>query len=267
MKKAQKNDKLSITFFLYLYQGCDLLESYVEAAFVLQFGIILLSLQLSQSATLALLVLRKKVIYAFVIAISGSFFFYEWQPTVILFIELCFLYCFFYYQLSTYFLALIIRFLAIFSFYKLFSGTIANYQYFPSIHLNIFPFIVIFSIIFVSLLRKGNYRITQRNFLYELKINNEHALGYLDSGNSFMIQGMPVIFVNLKVYEAIGDADIIHSMMHTIGNDHITGGKITQIQIKGGEKMKVVAVLCEEKFPMGANCLLNLRQMSKVDMK
>lgn len=267
MKKAQKIDKVSSSFFLYLNKGCDLLESYVEAAFILQFGILLISLQLTQAATLALLSMRQKLIYAFVVAFSGSFYFNEWQPVLILLIELCFLYSFFYYKLSTYFLALMVRFLIIFTFYKLFMGTIANYQYFPPIYLNILPFIFIISIVFVSLLRKGNYRITQRNFLYELKINNDTVLGYLDSGNSFTIQGMPVIFVNLKVYEAIGKADIVHSIMHTIGNDHITGGKITQIQINGGEKMKVVAVLCEEKFPMGANCLLNLRQMSKVDIK
>lgn len=241
------------------------MESYVEVAFIQALLVNLLSVLIAIYAAAYPLSIHKCVLYAFIEAALASFCFHPWAAGLLLIVEGLWALLLFRYRLSAYFAALALRLLMIGSCFKLAKGSIYNFTWFPPLDYNPFPCWLVFLIVLFALIIKWGHLLNQLSFIYEIECSSMTFKGYLDSGNNCMIQGYPVMFVHSKVFEKIKGRDIIKGKMHTLSNEVEIEGKLCEVRVKGGNWMSVMVVIGDQHFPMQAECLLNLRQISEVD--
>lgn len=241
------------------------MESYVEVAFIQALLVNLLSVLIAIYAAAYPLSIRKCVLYALLVAALASFCFHPWIAGLLLIVEGLCAWLLFRYRFSAYFASLALRLLMIGSCFKLAEGSIYNFTWFPPLDYNPFPCWLVLLIVLLALVIKWGHTLNQMSFLYEIECSAMTFKGYLDSGNNCMVQGYPVMFVHLKVFEKINGRDIIRGKMHTLSNEVEIEGKLCEVRVKGGNWMSVMVVLSNQHFPMQAECLLNLRQISEVD--
>ena len=241
------------------------MESYVEVAFIQALLVNLVSVLTALYAAAYPLALRKCVSYAVLLAALASFCFHPWAAALLLIIEGLSAWLFFRYRLSAYFASIALRLLITGSCFKLAGGSIYNFTWFPPLDYNPFLIWLLLLIILAALIMKWGHTLNQLAFVYAVECCSLTLRGYLDSGNNCVIQGYPVMFVRPKVFEKIKGRDIIKGKMHTLSNEVEIEGKLSDVRVKGGNWMSVMVVVGDQHFPMQADCLLNLRQISEVD--
>ena len=225
----------------------------------------MLSVLIALYASTYPLSLSKCVSYTLLVSAIASFCFHPWTAMLLMVIEGLCAWLLFRYRLSAYFASLALRFLMVASALKLKGGSIYNFTWFPPLEYNPFPCWLIGLLLLMALVMKWGHVLNQLSFIYEVECSSLTLKAYLDSGNNCMIQGYPVMFVRPKVYEKMEGRDIIKGKMHTLSNEVEIAGKLSEVRVKGGNLMRVVVVVGERHFPMQADCLLNLRQISEVD--
>lgn len=243
----------------------ETIESYIEVALIQAFLIQCLACFISGYATCRPLRLRGIVTYALSSSLVGCCFFDEKIAFLMIMIELLFFVIEFHRHIATYCCALALRFLTIMTFYRLFGGTIDQFQYFPPLTYQ--PFFVWSLMIFaiLLLLSKWGHFVSQANFIYTVRIDDLKLRGYLDSGNNALWEGYPIIFMEETRFQKCSDEHIVSGKVHTIGCEHEFIGKLLNVYIEGGKQMKVIVVASQRKFPMHCVCLLNLNQVTRME--
>lgn len=243
----------------------ETIESYIEVALIQAILVGCASCLISGYATCRPLRLRTIFLYAFLPSVIGCCFFNEWISFLLLFMELLFFLFEFHRHLASYCCALALRFLTMATFYRIFGGTIAQFQYFPPLTYQPFLSWSVLLFVILLLLSKWGHFVSQANFVYNVKIDQFKLRGYLDSGNNALWEGYPIIFMEESWFQKCGGEHIVSGFVHTIGNEHCFSGKQLDVYLEGGKSMKVIAVASQMKFPMHCVCLLNLNQVTRME--
>ena len=231
------------------------MESYVEFTFMHNLLISAFSLTCS-------LVLSRKPMHRIhfwkiilMVTVLPSFLFCEKSMTWIWLNEILMFLMLFQKRNHTYLLFITFRFLFHFIYYMLFEGVIYHLQFFVSDEPMIFVADIVLLFLYLILLLKGRYILSEKDFLYHFEMNHKRYTGYVDSGNLATYESFPIIFVKRSIYETIQAPSSFIQIEQITGVEKIQGikGEI----IMNHKRIKVVCCPLEEDYPYDA--LLNLK--------
>lgn len=139
-------------------------------------------------------------------------------------------------------------------FYLLFEGTIQHNQFFPFEYTRLFicDFILLF--LYISLLLKAKYALSEKDFICTFIFNHKKYKGYIDSGNFATHKGLPIIFMKETLYNQISTSPILLEIQ-TIQNENIIEVKNTIIKINH----KSIEVLCASMKDCTYDAILNMK--------
>lgn len=233
------------------------MASYIEVAFLLNFTTNLLAIVVGCALTSGWLSTKHKLLYAFISALMGVLFFFEGSLTIMLLIELV-LYVKVIRHSGAYLVNVGFRLLHLLTLLKVLDGTAYNLLFFPALHQSIIGILLLHLICLMALHQKWQTIFKMKTYIYEIKIENMKMKGYLDSGNSLMHEGLPVIVVIRKVYEKIKKEETETIDVHTLTNRRVFKGKKAMLEVHK-QKREVFVVCSEEDLLMNVECLLNMK--------
>ena len=229
------------------------MESYVEIVFVHNLLIHSIALTLANIFSRKVMSKHSFIIRVLFITFLPSFLFLKqdswiWIHEIFLFLVL------FHNRTHTYILFVGNRLLFHFIYYLFFEGTIQHLQFFPFEYQSLFitDFIVLF--LYMSLLIKAKYTLSENDFMCPFYFNHKKYKGYIDSGNFATYHGIPIIFMKEEIYEQIQSEPIIIDIQ-TIQSDHETEAKQTCIQINHKE----IDVFCAKAIECPYDAILNMK--------
>lgn len=175
------------------------MESYVEVTFlndvligVLAFyGSAFFSLSKMQTRSFFLFLLIEQLFHIFCFDERIYFLFYLYE---------IFFYCFlFYHQAKKGVMYFCLKYLLMFTCFKLFGGSFHLFHYYVPTTIRIYGLWLLFILLIVLLKEKWSSYLRVSDFIYEVNIIADKKIkvrGYLDTGNTLCVQDIPVLFLD-----------------------------------------------------------------------
>ena len=231
------------------------MESYVE--FTLMHNILISAFSLTCALIFSRKPMNKAQFWAILLMVTilPSFLFCEhstswiWVNEIVMFLFL------FKNRNHTYLLFVAFRFLFHLTYYLFFEGTIFHLQFFVSEEGSIFVADLMIFLIYLIILSKGKYHLSQKDFLYEFEMDHQSYLGYVDSGNLATYESIPIIFVKRSIFESICAPSLSLVIEHISGKEEIQG--IKSEMILNHKKIEVICCPLDNDYPYDA--LLNMK--------
>ena len=139
-------------------------------------------------------------------------------------------------------------------FYFNFEGTIKHLLFFPFEYKTLFIFDFIILFLYMSLLIKTKYILSEKDFLCTFYLNKKKYKGYIDSGNFATFKGKPIIFIKENIYNQIQSIPIIIDIQ-TVQQDNQIEAKYTNIQMNH----KNIEVYCSKVNNCSYDAILNMK--------
>ena len=234
------------------------MDSYVEAAFILNGMINYAAVQIGCALTSVILSKKEKLCYVLIITSCGSFMFMQGSLMIMFLLETAFFLKLFYKTSQMYLVSIGFRFLMILSLIKWMDGSVHNLLFFPAVHVNLLPVFLLYGLFLLALSRKWQVYFSMHHYMHEVYLDDMKVMGYLDSGNSAMAQGLPIIVASKDVYEMLKEEESSCVEVHTLTNKGSFAGKKAMLRYKSGKSIQVIVIMSEEKLLLGADCLLNM---------
>lgn len=229
------------------------MNSYVEIVFI--HNLLIHSIALTLANIFSRKVMSKKyfIFTALSITFLPSFLFLEndswiWIHEIFIFLFL------FKNRTHTYLIFVGNRILFHITYYLFFEGTIKHLQFFPFEYVPLFFFDLVLFILYMSLLVKAKYTLSEKDFICSFYLNNKRYQGYIDSGNLATYKGLPIIFMKENIYQQIESIPILMEIQTIQDENHIQAKK-TVIKINN----KMIEVYCAKVNACPYDAILNMK--------
>ncbi len=214
------------------------MESYVEIVFIHNLLIHAVSLTLSNIFSRKTM---SKNHFLYILLLSTflpSFLFLENDSWIWILEIFIFIFCF-YNRTHSYLIFVGNRLLFLLIYYFFFEGTIKHHLFFPFSYSALFVFDFIVFFLYISLLMKGKFYLSENDFTCIFYLNNKKYKGFIDSGNFATYQSLPIIFIQDNIFNEI-QSKCISVEIETMNHDSEIQAKETMITIN----KKIIRVLC-----------------------
>ncbi|MGN1344756.1 MAG: hypothetical protein ACI4U3_09255 [Traorella sp.] len=211
------------------------MESYIEITFLHNLLIHALSLTLSIIYSRKCMSKHRFFLIIGLLTSIQSFFFFDKMIYIIWLNEMIIFLFLFNYYISTYLLFIGWRFVFHGFYYLFFSGTIYHHQFFIFDE-KVLLFDLIVLILYISLLLKAKYHLSEYDFIYQFVLNHKKYQGYVDSGNLATYQNIPIIFIKDHIYQDLTNKKET-LLIETIQNQNIIECKKAEIKIHHQKKI------------------------------
>ena len=155
-----------------------------------------------------------------------------------------------------------LKYLNLFTMYKLFGGSFYMGHYYVSIYTNMI-YIWLFYLLCIVLLKvKWHMYIFKQDFIYNVYFYTTKRFrikGYLDSGNSVSYKNVPILFVDVSYQHYFNDLSYTYCYIETLNSNKIYKIYTCEVWIKG-YKRREYYICCDEHIHLEFNCrcLLNI---------
>ena len=229
------------------------MNSYVEIAFIHNLLIHSIALTLANIFSRKVMSMTTFIFIVFTITFLPSFLFLNIDSWIWIH-EICIFIFLFKDRTHTYLIFVGNRILFHILYYLLIEGSIQHLQFFPFEYplLFIFDFILLF--LYLSLLVKAKYRLSEKDFLCSFYLNHKKYKGYIDSGNLATYEGLPIIFIQENIYHQIESKPILLDIQ-TIQDENTIQAKHTFIKINN----KTIEVYCAQVKNCTYDAILNMK--------
>lgn len=228
------------------------MESYIEVVFIHNCLIHSISLTIANIFSRKVMSNLRFIQIVLCITLLPSILFLENNSWILMNEMICFL--LFHNQIHTYFIFIGNRMLFQLIYFLLFEGTIQHLIFFPFTYSLLFICDFILFILYISLLIKAKYIVSEKDFICNFYILNKKYKGYIDSGNFATYQNIPIIFVKENIYEQI-QCNPIFIHIQTIQDENQLEVKKTQIKMNH----KTIEVLCGKGNISTYDAILNMK--------
>lgn len=230
------------------------MESYVEVSFIHNLLIHALSLTLSNVLSRKVMSNQRFIGIVLMVSLLPSFLFIEFELWIWIHEMILFL-LFFNKRNHTYFIFIGLRFSIHLFYYFMFEGTIYHLQFFVFEIGPVFLFDLFVLVMYLSILMKAKYHISENDFIYSFTLNDKTYKGYVDTGNLATFNNIPIIFIKQSIYEQLC-CEFVFVPIQTIREIDDVEGKITHI-IMNHKTIKVI--ICPMNVPYPYDALLNMK--------
>lgn len=229
------------------------MNSYVEIAFIHNLLIHSIALTLANIFSRKVMPKQTFIFTVLLTTLLPSFLFLEndswiWIHEIFIFVFL------FKDRTHTYLIFVGNRILFHITYYLLIEGSIQHLQFFPFEYGLLFIFDFILFVFYLSLLVKAKYTLSEKDFMCLFYLNNKKYKGYIDSGNLATYKGLPIIFIQEKIYQQINSRSILLNIQ-TIQDENYIQAKQTIIKINN----KTIKVYCAQVKNCTYDAILNMK--------
>lgn len=160
------------------------------------------------------------------------------------------------------FLFLCLRYLAYFTLFKFSGGSFHLGHYFVPINNHMIGIWILFIFIIITLKQKWEAYLIISEFIFPLTIYADkpiRLLGFLDSGNQVTLNGLPVLFLDMRYRMHINTNQKNVCDVCTLNDEEKLSCYLYEVKI-GRNKKRSCYICCDKKVTLewGCRCLLNL---------
>lgn len=238
------------------------MESYIEVTFLTNLLICILAYYTSAYFSLSKVNTSSYFVYMILEQIITIVLFYE--PLYFLFYiyECIFYYCVFHKNIKKGFMYICLKYLYMFTYFKIYSGSFHLFHYFVPINAYVYiswPILILLIIIFK---KKWSFYLKVSDFIYDLLIYADEKIyvkAFLDTGNNVKYKDIPVFFL-----DASYKCKFIHCHYENVYIKSINGSSVCQValcEIRINKYKKGWAYInCDKDVLLEWNCrcLLNM---------
>lgn len=229
------------------------MNSYVEIAFIHNLLIHSISLTLANIFSRKVMSITTFICIVFTITFLPSFLFLKTDSWIWIH-EICVFIFLFKDRTHTYLIFVGNRILFHIFYYLFIQGSIQHLQFFPFEYPLLFVFDFILLFLYLSLLVKAKYILSEKDFICSFYLNHKKYKGYIDSGNLATHKGLPIIFIQENIYHQIKSKPILLDIQ-TIQDENYIQAKHTFIKINN----KKVEVYCAQAKNCTYDAILNMK--------